>query len=88
MLDFCPYPEAKSGSVRASTGECFECDLWSEAIVEREAEAVATYEVGPLAGGPPSCATPTGRAKFSTSGRASTRPVWPGYSIWPPPVQA
>ena len=52
VLDFCPYPEAKSGSVRASTGECFECDLWSEAIVEREAEAVATYEVGPLAGGP------------------------------------
>ena len=52
MLDFCPYPENEGGSLRLATGECFGCDLWSDAIVSRGAEVVASYEVGPLAGEP------------------------------------
>ena len=52
ILDFYPYPESESGSVRLSTGESFGCDLWSDAIVGRGAEVVAAYDVGPLAGEP------------------------------------
>jgi len=52
ILDFYPYAEAESGSVRVPTGQAYGCDLWSETILVGSAEIVATFERGPMAGEP------------------------------------